>query len=115
MSGWRDTETLRVNSLAAAFKIDLKKGGKRGMGFVSSFLTQLPHATVFSLMWVNTSAGFAAWRPRRLTTLCSTVPEALEFSGRREAELDSRRALAPVQLAGCNWPASLRLVQEKGA
>lgn len=42
------------------------------------------------------------------------VPEALEFSEWREAELDSRRALAPVQLAGCKWPASLRLVEEKG-
>lgn len=43
------------------------------------------------------------------------VPEALEFSEWREAELVSRRALAPIQLAGCNGPASLRLVEEKGA
>lgn len=48
----RDIEPLRVNSFTAVFKIDLKKVGKRGMGFVSSLLTKLRHATLFMAMWV---------------------------------------------------------------
>lgn len=35
LNRWRDIEPLRVNVFTAAFKLDLKKVGNRGMGFVS--------------------------------------------------------------------------------
>lgn len=83
------------------------------MGFVSSFLA----ATCYCLL-VDVGEHFSWLRsmtPAAADDALLHVPEALEFSEWREAELVSRRALAPIQLAGCSGPASLRLVEEKGA
>lgn len=80
LNGWRDIEPLRASSVTAAFKIDLKKGGKRGMGFVSSLLSKLQHATRFMAMWALQLPPQHTVRPAATDGAQLHTPRALEFA-----------------------------------